>query len=121
MMAASGPSRSVLGGLRAGPGTSQMAKGLAMQNEAGVGLERAKQGQQLAASQMQADSQDRLNQAQNQAQQAGSDAQSRTQESALHSRAGAFNLGQAYDYAGLQKRKSLQWQQALLGNLMRDS
>jgi hypothetical protein len=114
------PGQGILGGLRQKGPTAQLGKGLAMQNAAGANMEREKQNQQLGVQQMQADSQDRLAQARNQAEQDSNAARERTQRSGLESRYGASQIGLGYDYAGLQKRNSLRWQQALLGNLTGD-
>lgn len=112
----------LLSGLRTKqPGdVGAFAKGQAMQGAAALGLESAKQNQQMGMKAEQQESQMR----QAQSQLAAGKAQNSTQEQmaagALANRQRNFNLGNAFDYAGLQKRKQLQWQQALLNNVAQD-
>lgn len=107
----------VLSGLRGNPNVTAAKRGLDMQADAARGVESAKFDQDLAMRQAQQQSQERQQRAQNNAQQSASDAQARTQQMGLDSRLGNMQLGQAFNYAGLQKRNQMRWQQALLNNL----
>lgn len=104
----------MLSGLRAPGKAAPYAKGLAMQAAAGLNMDRAKQDQQLGVQQMQADSQDRLASARNNAERLGNDSRARMQAAGLASRKSIFDAGLKFDYAGLQKNNQLRWQQALL-------
>ena len=64
--------------------------------------------------------QERQQRAQINAQKSASDSQARTQDFAMNARLGNINMNQAFDYAGLQKRNQLKWQQSLLNNLAGD-
>ena len=91
-----------------------------MQAAAGLGMEREKANQAMAAEQVQADSQDRLAAGRNSVERASNESRERLQDGALGHRKANFDMGMQFDYAGLQKRNALRWQQALLGNLAGD-
>jgi hypothetical protein len=110
----------VLSGLRSRGAAAPYAKGLAMQSAAGLNMEGAKQNQQLGVAQMQADSQARVAQARNQADRAGNASRERVQSAGLDRRQSVFDIGRAFDYAGLQKRNNLRWQQALFNAAVSD-
>lgn len=110
------PGRSVLSGLRAQGAASPYAKGIGMQAAAGLNMDREKQNQQLGVQQMQADSQHRMAQARNQADRATNESRERTQQAGLDHKKSLFDLGMSYDYAGLQKRNQMRWQQALFNS-----
>ena len=114
------PGQGVLSGLRAKGAAAPYAKGLAMQSAAGLNAEREKQNQQLGVQQMQADSQARIATARNRAERAGNDSRERVQQASLGNRKSVFDLGMRYDYAGLQKRNQLRWQQALFDTAVSD-
>lgn len=114
------PGQSVLGGLRTRGAAAPFAKGQAMAAAAGLNMEAAKQNQQLGMQDMENQSQQRLASARNQAQRAGNESQERIQRGSLANKSAAFDLGTRFDYAGLQKRRDLQWQQALLNNFARE-
>ena len=114
------PGRGVLSGLRTQGAAAPYAKGLAMQGAAGLAMERDKQNQQMGLQQMQADSQHRVAQARSQAERAGTDSRERMQTAGMDHKKGIFDLGMAYDYAGLQKRNQLRWQQALFNSAVSD-
>lgn len=114
------PGQSLLGGLRTRGAAAPFAKGQAMASAAGLNLEAAKQDQQLGMQDMENQSQQRMANARNQAQKAGNETQERIQRGGLANRSAAFDLGTRFDYAGLQKRKQMQWQQALLNNFARE-
>lgn len=110
------PGQSVLSGLRTQGAAAPYAKGLAMQSAAGMDADREKQNQQMWSQQMQADSQNRMATARNQAERAGNESRERTQQATMNHKGRVFDLGMAYDYAGLQKRNALRWQQALFNS-----
>lgn len=87
-----------------------------MQSAAGLGMKAQQQNQELGLKEMQ--QQNQMQQAGNRqaAEQASNRLQENLAEGALGSRQRNFMVGNAYDYAGLRKRRALQWQQALLNN-----
>jgi hypothetical protein len=106
----------LLGGLRQRGDVGAFAKGQAMQSAAGLGMKAQQQNQELGLKEMQ--QQNQMQQAGNRqaAEQASNRLQENLAEGALGSRQRNFMVGNAYDYAGLRKRRALQWQQALLNN-----
>lgn len=100
--------------------SSPYGKGLAMQAEAGLGMDRAQKQQESSLRQMQEDSQNRQQQAQASAQKAGNEAQERTAQGSLNSRAGVFETGMHLVYANMARRRQLGYQQMLLNGLARD-
>jgi hypothetical protein len=100
--------------------SSPYGKGLAMQAQAGLGMDRAQKQQELSLRQTQEDSQNRQQQAQASAQKAGNEAQERTAQGSLTSRSGVFEAGMGWDYANLGRRRQLGYQQTLLNGLARD-
>lgn len=115
------PKTGLLGGLRTtNPNVSAFAKGQAMAGQAALGMERAKGAQEMGVQQMQQDSQLRQQEGQNKAQRAGNESQQRIAEGDLDSRRSVFDTSMAYDYAGLQKRNRLNFQQALINGMARD-
>jgi hypothetical protein len=100
--------------------SSPYGKGLAMQAEAGLGMDRAQKQQELSLRQTQDDSQNRQQQGQASAQKAGNEAQERVSQGSLHNRAGVFEQGMGWDYANMARRRQLGYQQMLLNGLARD-
>ena len=115
------PAGGVLSGLKTNPNASAFQGGLDAQADAARGMDDAKFGQDMAMRQTQQASQERQQRAQLNSQQAGSDSAARTQQFAMNARMGNINMNRAFDYAGLQKRNQLKWQQSLLNNLAGDA
>jgi hypothetical protein len=99
---------------------SPMAKGLAMQDASALNMDREQKNQDLSLKQMQDESQQRLAASRNSAQKAANASQERLGAGAAQSRASVFDVGMGFDYAALQKRRSLNLQQALLNGMARD-
>jgi hypothetical protein len=114
------PIGGVLSGLKSNPNVSAFQGGLDAQADAGRGMESAKFDQDMAMRRTQQESQERQKRAQLNTQQGISDAQAKSQEFALNARMGGINTNRAYDYAALQKRNQLKWQQSLLNHLAGD-
>lgn len=114
------PSGSLLGGLSSKPSVSAFGKGRAMAAAAGLGMEKQKADQEMSVNQMQADSQQRMQQAGNNMSRASNESQQRMQAGALGNRQAAFHTGLAYDQAGANKRRSLDFRQALFNSLTRE-
>lgn len=114
------PGSKLLSGLSQKGSVGAYAKGQAMADAAGLGMDRESKNQQFGVQQMQQDSQLRQQGNQNKAQVAGNDSQYRMQKGGMDSRDSVFNTGMGYDYAALQKRRQTQLQQSLLNNLARD-
>jgi hypothetical protein len=100
--------------------SSPYGRGLAMQAEAGLGMDRAQKQQELSLRQMQDDSQNRQQQGQASVQKAGNEAQERVAQGSLNTRAGVFEQGMGWDYANADRRRQLAYQQMLLSGLARD-
>lgn len=107
----------VLSGLRGNPNVSAFQRGLDSQADAERGMDGAKFDQDMAMRRTQQGSQERQQRAQLNAQKASSDSAARTQQMGMDARLRNMHLNQAFDYAGLQKRNQLRWQQALFNNL----
>lgn len=108
---------SVLSGLsKRGP----FAKGQAMQAASGLNMDREQKNQEFALKQMQDASQQRQAAARNSAQQATNASQERTRAGEMANRSSVFEMNTGFDYAGLQKRRDLNLQQALLNGMARD-
>lgn len=110
----------LLGGLSQKPNVAAYAKGKAMSSAAGLGMQAASNDQQMATTQMQEDSQQRLQQAGNAANRAGNETQARIQQGNLANRKSVFDTGMAYDFAQQQKKKAMDFRQMLFNGLTRD-
>lgn len=110
----------LLGGLSAKPSVAAFGKGRGMSAQAGLGMEAAKSNQEMAANQQQQDSQQRMQQAGNAVQRAGNESQARIQQGGLANRKATFDLGMAYDQAGRDKKRTLDFRQALFNSLTQD-
>lgn len=99
---------------------SPFAKGQAMQAAAGLGMDREQKNQDLALKTMQDESQQRQAAARNSAQAATNASQERVKQADIDHRGGVFNTNMGFDYAALQKRRTLNLQQALLNGMARD-
>lgn len=109
----------VLSGLRSNPNAAAFGKGRRMQASAGLGLENAKSAQQSSNEQMRQESAQRQQFAANSTAKAGNQTQERIQSAGLRNRANVFDTSLAYDYGALNKRRQLDFQQALLDGLTR--
>jgi hypothetical protein len=116
----SSPKRGLLSGMTAKGDVAAAGKGRAMQEAASMGMETAQQNQQMAMQQMQDQSQQRQREAQIRGRQDDTDTQARIQAGGLDNRRQAFDIGRQFDYAALQRRQSLNLQQALLNNMARE-
>jgi hypothetical protein len=91
-----------------------------MQDASALNMDREQKNQDLSLKQMQDESQQRLAASRNSAQKAANASQERLGAGAAQSRASVFDVGMGFDYAALQKRRSLNLQQALLNGMARD-
>lgn len=107
----------VLGGLRGNPNVSAFGRGQDMQADAERGMQGAQFDQDVDMRRTKQASDERMQRAQLNSQRGQSDAEARTQQMGLDSRMANIHLGQAFNYAGLQKRNQMRWQQALLNNM----
>ena len=110
----------VLSGLKTNPNVSAFQGGMDAQADAARGMDIAKFDQDMAMRRTQQDSQERQQRSQLNAQKASSDSSARAQDFGMKARMGSINMNRAFDYAGLQKRNQLKWQQSLLNNLAGD-
>lgn len=110
----------LLGGLSAKPSVAAYGKGRAMSSAAGLGADKAKADTEMAVNQMQADSQMRMQQAGNAVSRAGNESQARIQAGGMANRRALFDTGMQYSQAEANKRRSLDFRQALFNSLTRD-
>jgi pyruvoyl-dependent arginine decarboxylase (PvlArgDC) len=109
------PGRSVMRGLA---GTS--AYGKAMAGAAGLNLEANKANSGFALEQEKVGSEQRQQAAQNSARNQANSQERATQQMGLNSRQKNMRLGNMYDYDQLNKRKTIDKQQTVLGHLLGD-
>lgn len=109
------PGRSVMRGLA---GTS--AYGKAMAGAAGLDLEASKANSGFALEQEKVGSEQRMQAAQNNARSQSASQERATQQMGMNSRKRNMQIGNMYDYAQLNKRKTLDKQQTVLGHLLGD-
>jgi hypothetical protein len=107
----------VLTGLRGNPNVSAFGRGQDMQADAERGMKGAQFDMDMDTRRTQQASQERQQKAQLNSQRGQSDSEARTQKMGLDSRMANINLGQAFNYAGLQKRNQMRWQQALVNSM----
>jgi hypothetical protein len=110
----------LLGGLSTKGAAGQSAYGQAMAASAGLNMDRASQNQQFGVQQMQQRSDLAQSNARNQMSAYGNQIQERMKTREMDNRLGAFDTQMNWNYAGLNKQRQLNMQQALLGNLARD-
>lgn len=112
----SSPKPSLLSGLRTSGNVGAFAKGQAMQNSAGLQMDREQQNQQLGMQRMEGES--RLRQQNNQvsAQRAGNGIQEGLAGEALANRQQVFDLGMNYDYAQAWKQRQNAFLQTLINS-----
>jgi hypothetical protein len=91
-----------------------------MAASAGLNMDRASQNQQFGVQQMQQRSDLAQSNARNQMSAYGNQIQERMKTREMDNRLGAFDTQMNWNYAGLNKQRQLNMQQALLGNLARD-
>ena len=113
------PSGGLLSGLSKNPNVSAFARGSQMARRADLGMGRAQKQQQVGVDQMQQDSQQRQQTAQNYASRAGNEAQERTAGRQLDNQRTVFDLGMKYNYAQANAQKQNSFQQALLNTVAR--
>jgi hypothetical protein len=82
-------------------------------------MDREAQNQQMGVQQMQQESQQRQQQNQNYTQRGTNESRERMQEADLVSRRSVFDVGKQFDYATLQRRNQISFQQSLLNGLAR--
>jgi hypothetical protein len=116
----SSPKPSLLSGLRTSGSVGAFAKGQAMNNAAGMGLDAAQKNQELGVQAMEQES--RLRQAGNEVkgQRAGHAMQEGLARDAFQNRQDVFDTGMNYDYAQMFKQRSNRYLQALLDASARD-
>lgn len=110
----------LLGGLSTKGAAGQSAYGQAMAAAAGLNMDRAKQNQQASVQQMQQRSDLAQSSARNRMNAYGNQSQERMKSAEMDNRLGAFETQMGWNYAGLNKQRQLNMQQALLNNLARD-
>lgn len=103
-----------------GQAASQAAAGAGMAGAAALNMDRAKSNQDLGVQNMQAESQQRQQNAQTQTQRGGNESQARIQGGELANRKSTFDMGMAFSYAELHKRKQIQRQQSILSGLAKE-
>ena len=113
------PSGGLLSGLSKNPNVSAFARGSQMARRAELGMDRAQKQQQVGVDQMQQDSQQRQQTAQNYASRAGNEAQERTAGRQLDNQRTVFDLGMNYNYAQANAQRRNSFQQALLNTAAR--
>lgn len=113
------PQGRLLSGLSRKPNIGAFEKGISMRDAAALGMERAQNDQKMGTQQMQEESQQRQRDSQNKTTQLGNAAQERTRRGEMQNRRQVFDTQMGFDYAGLQKRRSLDLQQALLNSAAR--
>ena len=109
----------LLGGLSKNPSVAAYGKGRAMSSAAGLGMEKSKADSGMAMTQMQEDSRQRMQSAGNKMARAGNESQERIQRGGLANRMQNFNLGMQFDQAAVDKKRSLDFRQALFNSLTR--
>jgi len=114
------PGASVLSGLNKKGPVGQFAAGQAMSSAANLNMNRDQANQKFGVEQMQEQSQQRQRDAQNRTTQANNAAEMRMRQGDLDSRSRVFDTSMDFDYAGLNRRRQLNLQQALLNDFARD-
>jgi hypothetical protein len=116
----SSPKASLLSGLRTSGNVGAFAKGQAMNNAAGMGLDAAQKNQDLGTQAMEQES--KLRQAGNEvkAQRAGNGMQEQLAGQGFQNRQDVFNTGMAYDYAQMWKQRQNHYLQSLINASARD-
>lgn len=109
----------LLSGLSRNRDVSAFARGRQMAGGAELGMERAQKQQQIGVDQMQQDSRQRQQTAQNYASRAGNEAQERTAGRQLDNQRSVFDIGMNYNYAQANAQRRNSFQQALLNTVSR--
>lgn len=110
----------LLGGLSRKPSVAAYGKGRAMSSAAGLGMEKAKADTEMSSAQMQEESRQRMQGASNNMARAGNESQERIARGGMASRMANFNVGMNIEQAGADRRRALDFRQALFNSLTRD-